>query len=91
MKFITDTGRNGVWNARTTADGNCSDWCNVIGGLGLKPSSDTQNDKIDAYFWLKTPGESDGCTPDECKKAGKGIDYSCDTGKKMAICPCRDI
>lgn len=57
---ITDTGRNGVPGART----NCQNWCNIKGaGAGVLPTADVANPEIvDAYFWLKTPGESDGCT-----------------------------
>jgi hypothetical protein len=58
--FITDTGRNGVGDMRQ----NCADWCNIRGsGIGKFSTSNTTNASIfDAYFWLKTPGESDGCT-----------------------------
>merc|ERR1711988_314183 len=32
-------------------------------GAGVASTTDTAApDMIDAYFWLKTPGESDGCT-----------------------------
>merc|ERR1711963_215762 len=58
-KFIIDTGRNGRPNARS----NCGNWCNARGsGIGHVPTLDTPDPRIDAYFWLKTPGESDGCT-----------------------------
>jgi len=59
-KFIIDTGRNGVSDMRS----NCANWCNIRGaGVGLFPTTATGNTTlIDAYFWLKTPGESDGCT-----------------------------
>ena len=42
----------------------CANWCNIRGaGIGNEPTSSTLlPDLIDAYFWLKTPGESDGCT-----------------------------
>ena len=41
----------------------CSNWCNIRdAGVGLKPTAKTGSPMIDAYFWLKTPGESDGCT-----------------------------
>jgi len=70
-KFIIDTGRNGVPNMRS----DCANWCNIRGaGIGHLPTSKTSNpDIIDAYYWLKTPGESDGCTrtlPDgtQCKR-----------------------
>jgi len=58
--IIIDTGRTGVVNMRQS----CSNWCNIRGaGVGVKPTASTQRPQlIDAYFWLKTPGESDGCT-----------------------------
>lgn len=58
-KFIIDTGRNGVDGMRS----DCANWCNVRGaGVGRIPTASTDLPSIDAYFWLKTPGESDGCT-----------------------------
>merc|ERR1719237_679766 len=58
-KFIIDTGRNGLPNARSF----CGNWCNARGsGIGQVPTLETADSRIDAYFWLKTPGESDGCT-----------------------------
>lgn len=58
--FVIDTGRNGNPATRES----CSNWCNIRGaGLGEMPSLDTADRHlIDAYYWLKTPGESDGCT-----------------------------
>jgi len=59
LYYIVDTGRNGVSNMRT----DCANWCNIRGaGVGLFPTTSTGNPLIDAFFWLKTPGESDGCT-----------------------------
>ncbi len=87
-KFITDTGRNGLPDVRNSSLNNCAEWCNIKGGLGLKPSSDTQNDKIDAYFWLKTPGESDGCTEDQCQN--KGFDYMCGRNAPWQFSPAPD-
>ena len=57
---LVDTGRNGVEDAREE----CANWCNARGaGVGRVPSLDTADPAvIDAYHWLKTPGESDGCT-----------------------------
>ena len=57
--FIIDTGRNGVDNMRQ----DCANWCNPRGaGVGRFPTTNTGMDAIDAFLWLKTPGESDGCT-----------------------------
>lgn len=58
-KFIIDTGRNGVDGMRAE----CANWCNIRGaGVGRFPTASTDLPAIDAYAWLKTPGESDGCT-----------------------------
>jgi len=42
----------------------CANWCNIRGaGVGHVPTTATAKPEVvDAYFWLKTPGESDGCT-----------------------------
>ena len=53
--FIVDTGRNGVG---PTAD---YQWCNPAGrALGTRPTTSTGNSLVDAFLWIKTPGESDG-------------------------------
>ena len=59
-KFVIDTGRNGRYGMR----GDCANWCNVrAAGIGHEPTSNTILPQlVDAYYWLKTPGESDGCT-----------------------------
>ena len=60
-RFIIDTSRNGNSDAIRES---CENWCNVRGaGLGRAPTRDVRLPYLlDAYFWLKTPGESDGCT-----------------------------
>jgi endoglucanase len=73
--FVIDTSRNGKgpldtapfagapYNqpsdvVNTLRNGN---WCNPPGaGLGLRPTADTDIALLDAYLWVKTPGESDG-------------------------------
>jgi endoglucanase len=36
-------------------------WCNPVGsGLGLHPTANTGQPLVDAYLWVKIPGESDG-------------------------------
>jgi endoglucanase len=60
--FVIDTSRNGQgpWSPTTGED-----WCNPPDrGLGLRPTANTGNDLIDAYLWIKIPGESDG----ECSR-----------------------
>lgn len=51
--FIIDTSRNGR--------GDNGEWCNPSGrGLGPKPTASTGESAVDAFFWIKAPGESDG-------------------------------
>jgi endoglucanase len=53
--FIIDTGRNGLG---ATAD---NQWCNPSGrALGMAPTATTGKPLVDAYLWIKPPGESDG-------------------------------
>ncbi|MGI5373962.1 glycoside hydrolase family 6 protein [Streptomyces sp. CA-251387] len=53
---VIDTSRNG---AGAPADG---EWCDPVGRkLGRAPTLSTGEGRIDAYLWVKLPGESDGC------------------------------
>jgi endoglucanase len=53
--FVIDTSRNGQGPAPGDP------WCNPPGrGLGTPPTANTGNAQIDAYLWIKDPGESDG-------------------------------
>jgi endoglucanase len=61
--FVIDTSRNGQgpWIPPPHPAGDPQDWCNPPGrGLGLRPTADTGQPLIDAYLWIKIPGESDG-------------------------------
>ncbi len=56
MGFVIDTSRNGRGGIRRS----WGSWCNVKGaGLGARPVAEPIKG-IDAYFWIKPPGESDG-------------------------------
>jgi endoglucanase len=51
--FIIDTSRNGLGTATT--------WCNARGqALGVTPTTNTGHPLVDAFLWIKVPGESDG-------------------------------
>ena len=51
--FIIDTSRNG--------NGANKDHFNPYGrAIGQTPTTDTCDEKVDAYLWVKVPGESDG-------------------------------
>jgi endoglucanase len=76
--FVIDTSRNGQgpW---TPPAGNgwpdAQDWCNPPNrGLGLRPTTNTGDALVDAFLWIKTPGQSDG---------------QCDRGTGMGTDPAR--
>jgi endoglucanase len=60
--FVIDTSRNGNGppkDCKGPDDENC--WCNPPGrALGTPPTTQTGDPLVDAYLWLKKPGESDG-------------------------------
>ena len=53
-------------------------WCNQSGaGLGMRPTA-APAAGIDAYVWIKPPGESDGSSSLIPNDEGKGFDQMCD-------------
>lgn len=53
-------------------------WCNQAGaGLGERPRTAPATG-IDAYVWMKAPGESDGSSSAVPNDEGKGFDRMCD-------------
>ncbi len=55
LPSVIDTSRNG--NGHSAQEG----WCNPPGrALGDPPRAITNNPAVDAYLWVKAPGESDG-------------------------------
>jgi cellulose 1,4-beta-cellobiosidase len=53
-------------------------WCNASGaGLGERPRA-APEPGIDAYVWIKPPGESDGSSTFIPNDEGKGFDRMCD-------------
>lgn len=87
--FVIDTSRNGngpddmlmyaqaPYNQPPTviAALQAGNWCNPPGrGLGLRPTAATAVPLLDAYLWVKVPGESDG----QCDAAGgaRAWDYA---------------
>lgn len=74
-QFIIDTSRNGAGPWQAPAYPDKQDWCNPPDrGLGMRPTANTGNALVDAYLWVKIPGESDG----ECTRglgpAGETVD-----------------
>ena len=77
--FIVDTSRNGVAGARTKP----GNWCNVKGaGLGPRPRADA-GPLVDAYLWVKPPGDSDGTSD----PASARYDANCSSADAMPNAP----
>ena len=90
LGMLIDTSRNG-WggSARPTAKGSTIDasridkrihpgnWCNQPGGIGERPKASPDTD-VDAYVWIKPPGESDGNSAPVQTTESKGWDRMCD-------------
>ena len=75
VHFVIDTSRNGLGPLNVAPFGAApynqpagvlsalagGNWCNPPGaGLGLRPTANTGAALLDAYLWIKVPGESDG-------------------------------
>jgi endoglucanase len=87
--FVIDTSRNGTGPNDMTEFGQApfdqpssvitalatGNWCNPSdAGTGLRPTTKTGTPLLDAYLWVKIPGQSDG----QCDAAGgvRAWDYS---------------
>jgi cellulose 1,4-beta-cellobiosidase len=67
--FVVDTSRNGRAGIRSKA----GSWCNVAGaGLGERPQA-SPVPRVDAYLWIKPPGDSDGAS----EPSTPGYDEGC--------------
>ncbi|GHF92379.1 glucanase [Kitasatospora xanthocidica] len=74
-KTSVDAYVDGGRNDRRFQTGN---WCNQAGaGLGERPQA-APAAGIDAYVWMKPPGESDGASKAIPNNDGKGFDRMCD-------------
>ncbi|MFE1835503.1 glycoside hydrolase family 6 protein [Streptomyces sviceus] len=79
------TGPGAKTDVNTYVDGgridrrfNTGNWCNQSGaGLGERPQASPAAG-IDAYVWIKPPGESDGASSAIPNDEGKGFDRMCD-------------
>ncbi|MCX4908426.1 glycoside hydrolase family 6 protein [Streptomyces sp. NBC_00878] len=77
--FVIDTSRNG--NGPYTEGDPQENWCNPPGrALGESPTTQTDDDLVDAYVWVKRPGESDGT----CKGGPKAGEWWADYALKLA-------
>ena len=65
--FIDDSSRNGVKNDRFHP----GEWCNQMGsGVGARPEANPVPgmDYLDAFYWVKPYGESDGTSDESAKR-----------------------
>ncbi|MCX5090496.1 glycoside hydrolase family 6 protein [Streptomyces sp. NBC_00365] len=77
--FVIDTSRNG--NGPYTGGEADENWCNPPGrALGETPTTKTADPLVDAYLWVKRPGESDG----ECKGGPKAGEWWAEYALKLA-------
>jgi endoglucanase len=87
--FVIDTSRNGRGPSDMSAYGRppykqpstvvaaleAGNWCNPPGaGAGLRPTAKTSVPLLDAYLWVKVPGESDGSG--DVAGGARGWDFS---------------
>ena len=75
--FVIDTSRNGVgpWQPPSGVYPDPQDWCNPPDrGLGHQSTANTGVSLLDAYLWIKTPGESDSQCTRGLGPAGTTID-----------------
>jgi endoglucanase len=77
--YVIDTSRNGAG----PADGPMY-WCNPSGrALGAAPTTATGNGNVDAFLWVKRPGESDGSCGNGEPGAGRFVNqYAIDLASK---------
>ncbi|MFC7528345.1 glycoside hydrolase family 6 protein [Actinoplanes sp. GCM10030250] len=70
--FVVDTSRNGNGPAEVDARDAEGHWCNPSGrALGPAPTTETGHPLVDAYLWVKRPGESDGACGAGAPPAGQ--------------------
>ena len=77
--FVIDTSRNGAGPAPGRA------WCNPPGrALGPAPTTRTGSRLVDAYLWVKAPGESDGSCNGGPPAGAWWPDYAVDLARRAA-------
>jgi endoglucanase len=74
--FVIDTSRNGNGPYPNKLEEN--HWCNPPGrALGTTPTTKTGSPQVDAYLWVKQPGDSDGqCRPGAPAAGSWWADYA---------------
>jgi endoglucanase len=82
--FVIDTSRNGNGPYPGGQANGGPAWCNPPGRmLGPAPTTNTGQARVDAYLWVKPPGESDGaCRPGEPPAGQWWPEYALDLAKR---------
>jgi len=76
--FVVDTSRNGLGPAPT--------WCNPDGrAVGTPPTTNTGEPLVDAFFWFKPPGESDGTCNGGPRAGAFWTDYALGLAQRAAF------
>ncbi|MFF1375314.1 glycoside hydrolase family 6 protein [Streptomyces sp. NPDC058308] len=79
--FVVDSSRNG--NGPYAGD---QPWCNPPGrALGRPPTSKTGDPTLDAYLWIKRPGESDGTCRGGPKAGQWWPEYALDLARRTRV------
>ncbi len=80
--FVIDTSRNG------NGPHERGEWCNPPGrALGAAPSTETGDPLIDAYLWVKRPGESDGTCNGGPEAGTWWPEYALDLARRASATP----
>lgn len=78
--FIIDTSRNGAGGSQT------GNWCNPTNqSIGKEPTANTGNKLVDAFLWVKVPGESDGTCGGGPKSGQWWADYALALAGKKSV------
>ena len=82
--YVIDTSRNGNGPVKGSTANGAPAYCNPPGrALGQTPTTTTGQPAVDAYLWIKRPGESDGdCRPGEPPAGVWWPDYALDLAKR---------
>jgi endoglucanase len=81
LHLVIDTSRNGAGPGNT--------WCDPSGrALGLSPTASTGYSYVDAFLWVKPPGESDGCA-DKAGTFDPALAYALATNPAAGTPSCR--
>ncbi len=78
--YVIDTSRNGMGASAQR------EWCNPRNqALGTPPTTDTRSTLVDAFLWVKTPGQSDGTCNGGPKAGAWWADYALELSKAAEV------